>query len=332
MKIAFVGASGHTGYAVSGMAKDESLRCVAVAPGPFGPDDTDRLLKRFVETGHSPAKYDGYIRLLEDARPDIVVVSPWFCNHAEVAASALERGVGVYVEKPVSTTWEGYKRLKAAYEAGNAPLGVMLGIRYEPWFLAAFNAIIEGLVGEPRLLYAQKSYKLGNRPELYHKRETYGGTIPWVASHAVDWVRWLSGQEFTSVSAAHSASHNGGNGDCESTAAMLFTLTNDVFATVNADFLRPTAAQRHDDDRVRVTGSKGTIEVRHREAIYEPFDGPLRLLTQPEPGEPFLDFIRAARDGATPLTTAKDAFAVTQAVLMARDAADNAERLAFTYE
>ena len=100
---------------------------------------------------------------------------------------------------------------------------------------------------------------MGTRPEFYSKRALFGGLIPWVAIHAVDWAMEIGGH-CQSVAASHSTRANRGNGEMEATSALLMELDNGVIATVTADFLRPTASARHDDDRLRVTGTQGMIE------------------------------------------------------------------------
>lgn len=329
MNVVFIGSSGHVNYAFEAVKADPSLVVTGVAPGPTGGESAGRLQEMAAQVGQTPAVFSDYRRMLDELTPDVAVVAPWFCDNAAVAAEALRRGVAAYVEKPLSTTWEGLAALADAQEKTGAALTGMFGIRYEPWFLAAHQAAREGLLGDIRLLQGQKSYKMGTRGPLYLARETYGGTIPWVACHAVDWVRWLSGREFVSVAASHSTAANGGNGDMEATSAMLFTLTDGVIATVTADYLRPAAAARHDDDRVRVTGTAGTLEVVNRQVIYEPFAGERRTLPQPPAGQPFLDFVGSLRGGAPCLVSAKDALAVTAAVLKARDAADAGATLRF---
>jgi predicted dehydrogenase len=57
------------------------------------------------------------------------------------------------------------------------------------------ESIKQGSIGKVRLMNSQKSYKLGSRSEFYKHRQTYGGTIPWVGSHAIDWMYWLSGRD-----------------------------------------------------------------------------------------------------------------------------------------
>ena len=66
--------------------------------------------------------------------------------------------------------------------------------------------------------------------------------IPWVGSHGVDWIRWFSDQEFLSVYASHSKKHNKNHGDLEVSALCHFNLSNEVFASLSIDYLRPNNA------------------------------------------------------------------------------------------
>ena len=69
-------------------------------------------------------------------------------------------------------------------------------------FQAAREAVQQGAIGEPILISSQKSYKYGaKRPWFYKERRTYGGTIPWVGIHALDYMKWVSGQKYTYVAA-----------------------------------------------------------------------------------------------------------------------------------
>ena len=106
----------------------------------------------------------------------------------------------------------------------------------------------------------------GRRSPDYRQRGTYGGTIPWVGSHAVDWIHWLSGERFLTVYAAHSVRDNRGHGDLEMTAICQFTLTNQVFGAASLDYLRPESAPTHGDDRIRLAGTRGVLEIREGRA------------------------------------------------------------------
>ena len=60
----------------------------------------------------------------------------------------------------------------------------------------------------------------------------------------------------------------------------LFELENGASAVVHADYLRPAKAATHGDDRLRIAGSRGVVEVR---------DGRCRLVTEGEPERDITD-------------------------------------------
>ena len=104
------------------------------------------------------------------------------------------------------------------------------------------------------------------------------------------------------------------------TAVLQMELENEVFATVTADYLRPAGGARHDDDRIRVTGTRGMIEVIDGVAWLEN-ELPRRAIALPEPGDPFGEFVRAiAASAADPF--AEDALESTRIALLAREAGD----------
>ncbi|MFB6295580.1 MAG: Gfo/Idh/MocA family protein [Halobacteriales archaeon] len=199
----------------------------------------------------------------------------------------------------------------------------MFGLRYDPAFLTAHERVREGDVGEVRLLNARKSYVLGDRGEPYLRREAYGGTIPWVGIHAIDWIHWFSDLPARTVRARHSRRANRDHGDLEATGVVDLELDGEVFATASLDYLRPGTAPTHGDDRVRVVGTDGVIEVRNGRAylIDGAADGERRL--PQSPGEnPFVDFVEGLRGDSEPRVTAEESFRATETSLHARNAAD----------
>jgi predicted dehydrogenase len=199
----------------------------------------------------------------------------------------------------------------------------MLGLRYAPEFYSAWRAVQDGAVGSVRLVNTRKSYKLGQRPSYYTQRETYGGTIPWVGIHAIDWIQWFSGESFRAVRAQHSAQHNHGFGDLEVSALCQFTMSNEVLASASIDYLRPDSALTHGDDWVRVVGTDGVIEVRQ---------GRVHLINGETAGEEelpvacdrqiFQDFVNDIDGNGPSLLSPQEIFATTKACLLARRSAD----------
>lgn len=321
MKIAIIGGSGHGGLAVP-KGYDGERQFVAIAPGSEG-ESVAGMLQYLREQGYSPKVYEDYKELLEKEQPDIAVVDNYYGEHGKVILDAFEAGCHVFAEKPAATSLEELERLEKAWKKAGTCFMSMLNYRYNGAFHRGWQLIREGAIGKVRLLNAQKSYKFGKRPEFMTRRETYGGTIPWVGIHAIDWILWMSGGQVESVTALQCASE-APNGVCpETTALAQFALSDGMMASLTVDYLNPATAPRHGDDRIRVVGTKGVLEVR---------DGAVKLINeegvqQPEnlPNEDiFEDFLEECRGRKTCLLTGEDSFAATRAAIMAQNAADRA--------
>lgn len=330
MKICFAGESGHTGYVFSQTKGD--LDFAAYAPGPAG-EDVSSLGKRLETLNPKALYYNDYIKMLECEKPDILVVCSYFTQQAQVCVEALVRGINVFSEKPAATSLKDLERLEDAYNRSKGRFCAMYGIRYEPWFLAAKDILDRGILGDVRLIYAQKSYKLGVRQDHYKKRDLYGGTIGWVASHAIDWVHWLSREKFISVYAGHSSLYNRDHGDLEVSSLCSFTMTNEVLAVVSADFLRHEDAPRHDDDRLRIACSDGVLEIRDR-TVYitggeEKGLRTVDLTPYMNKSGIFTDFVNSIRNNDLCMVTAEESFYTARAAIYAGMSADEKRELKF---
>ena len=322
MKIVVIGTSGHYHQAVDAAKAGLCAYPAAVAPGSKG-EETQTLSEKL-----GVKHYLSYSDMLDAEQPDIAVVNPWFCDHAKISADCLKRGIHVFSEKPLATELNDLKTLESVWRESGKALGCMLNLNCCAWFKTLENAVKNGEIGEVRTLHGQKSYRMGTRGAVYQKRADYGGMIPWVGVHAVDWVLRLGGKcEW--VSAAQTTNANRGNGEMESAAAVLLGLQNGVIGTVTADFLRPTASARHDDDRLRVTGTRGMIEAIDGK-VYLENDRPRRELPLLPDENPFARFLRTigTEEGET-LTL--EALNDTRVCLLARWAGDE-ERVIRTEE
>jgi predicted dehydrogenase len=295
---------------------------VGISPGSKG-EKVDTLYKKVCELGYSPEAFEDFEEMLDKVKPDVAVINSYFCDHAKIVLKTLQRKIHVFVEKPIATTLEDLELVKQAYRGAGVSLTAMFGIRYKPWFLTASKAIKSGEIGMHRLLSAQKSYRLGSRSDNYKKRELYGGTIPWVGSHAIDWVYWFSGERFQSVFATDSRLYNKNHGELELNAQCQFTLTNEVMASVSIDYLRPSKAPSHDDDRIRVAGTEGVIEVRGQKVyLINNKESGIQELPLVEEGEIFEDFLKEVAGEGKCMVSAEDSIYITEICLKTRQAAD----------
>jgi len=331
MKAVIIGSCGHYMYIWKGMKKyDIELSAVTegVACGNFTPEiykDTESLVSA-LETGKTSA--------------DIAVINAEFHKNSGYAERLLRLGMHIFLEKPAATELDRLASLRIEYEkavSANPGLQIcpMFGMRAEPHFMTAKRIISEGGIGKIRQIDARKSYKMGTRPKFYSEREKYGGLIPWVAIHGIDLIRWISDAEFTSVNAWHSSEYNRGNGDMEVSSISLFRMTNDIGAVVSADMLRPEKAPTHDDDRIRVVGSEGIIEVCEHKVLLIDAAGAKQIEPAPEDlcGDIFSRMIEYIGESSAEkrknisrsfdFVSAEDIFSATEAALLARLSADN---------
>lgn len=320
MKTVIIGTSGHIDLALGVRDRARGVSFVGIAPG--APDEDARSF--YVEKLEAAAIpwYEDWRAMLDREKPDLAVISPFFHRQCAVTVECLRRGIHAFVEKPMATSLDDLARLRAAYAAGKAKLCPMLAYRYQGEFQAARTAVAQGLVGEPLVLSAQKSYKLGERHGMYTRRATYGGTIPWVAIHAIDWLWWFTAGGLVEVTAAHTTRGNRGHAELESSGACFYRLANGGSASATFDYFRPAGAPGHGDDRLRVAGERGVVEVMNGAATLLAHDAAPRTLAHEEPRSLFLEFVRHLETGSALRITAEEAFAVTEVALKSREAAD----------
>lgn len=320
MKLAFIGTCGHVYNVYDAIESRDDVVICGLAKGS-NLEDIDPFYAFLQKKGHACAKYDDYIRLLDTEKPDIAVVSTLFALCAPISMECLRRGIHVISEKPVASTLEELERLEAEAKTSPAVFSAMHFLRYTPVFYQASELIKQGAIGQPKLITAQKSYKMGTRPEWYRDRSLYGGTIPWVGIHAIDWVYSYAmlGTGKAPVLEEVSAQQFG---NPELAALCQFRFAGDLIASVNMDFYRPAGAPTHGDDRCRVVGTEGIVEVQKGTVILTTKDGEYQITPADTP-DLTTEFIRKIKGEENLCIPAEEIFAITRLALLARDAADH---------
>jgi predicted dehydrogenase len=328
-RIALIGSRGHFTTAAGELDKLAGLQIVGISAGN---DDAAPIKKWCAAKGHSPIEDDDYKAMLDRARPDIAIVAGPFEQHAEMCVQAIGRGIHVLTEKPAALTFEQLAQLRdACARQPQVHLAGMMFSRYDPGFYTAWKLIESGAIGEVRLIDARKSYKLGKRPDYYRDRASYGGTIPWVGSHGIDWIMWYArANRFLSVSAVHSTAHNNDIGTMERSAACQFTLGGGVVASLTVDYFRPANAPTHGDDWARVVGTTGVIEARPESVTLISADNDGKT-ARPVKRETFLmeEFVAHCEGTRKAIINRENTLALTDACLRARQSADEKRVVSF---
>ena len=322
IRVGMIGKDGHTATVLNSIVRMQNVQLVALAKGR--PDDNLAALQKHKAFQPTTRSYETYIQMMDREKPDVVGICLPYAENAAASIEAARRGIHVISEKPAAATMEELQKLEAAIQSGGIHYTLMLGMRGLPRFQIARLAIQQGLVGEPILVSSQKSYKFGKeRPWFYKQSKIYGGTIPWVGIHAIDFMKYVSGVDYLQVSALQGNKAHPGYSGCEDFAGVLFQLKNGGTAICQMDFLRPDSAPTHGDDRLRIAGSDGVLEVLDSQ-------GQITLLSAkggrlpenvPEAPDLFGSFIASIRGAGNPLVSAEEALHITRVCLKAREAA-----------
>ena len=321
MKIVIIGGSGHFGYALDSIKKNPAtLELCAFAPGVPG-DMTDETAN-MLNYDFNAESFDDWRNMLDGVEPDVAVIATRFDMNGVISLECLKRGINCFTEKTIAHSMELLNELEQSAIENNVQIIGMHGMRYSPEFAAAYDAFQDGAIGDLVMLYGRKSYHFNStRSDYYRQRETYGGTILWVAVHAIDWFCWFGG-DITEIYATQTVKGNRGYDECESATAISMHFANDAVGTISADFLRPKNASSHGDDQVRIAGEKGIIEVMHGKAILTNNENHPHELELKHEGDFFGDFCRSLQGKGQCRLTMADTFQVSRAALNARESAD----------
>jgi predicted dehydrogenase len=320
MKVALIGSYGHQGYVINGTKELSDCQMTAIAASDEL-EDISRIVNGYKNEKEQPKPYSDWREMLDREKPDAVGVSPMFCNHQKISVECLKRNIHVMSEKPVAMNLEELEELKEVYSKSDAEFVGMHAMRYQPNFRAGYEALKAGLIGKPILINSQKSYAFSLlRPHFYKERDKFGSSLCWVAIHAIDWTYWMMGG-FENVFATHTTEGNMGYDACESSGVIAFKLKDCGQGCINFDFLK---AQKDTipQDRCRIAGDKGVIEIYDRKAFIVTHDEELRELELKPEESFFKSFIESIQGKGECLLNAEDTFEVTRLALLARDSAD----------
>jgi len=351
------------GYAFMGKAHSHAWRNVAaLRPGAPGVRqqvlvgrDADAVAAAADQYGWAESATD-WREVLDRDDIDIVDVCVPGHLHAEVAIAALEAGKHVIAEKPLANTMaEAEKMVATAKAARERGVHSMVGFNYRrvPALALAQRHIAEGRLGDVRQVrvsYLQDWLADDAAPMTWRlRRELAGsGALGDLASHAVDQVRFLLGQEVTAVNAiTHTfvPQRTGADGPEEVTVddAAWGTLRTDAGAVVSLEVTRMATARKNALG-IEVYGSNGALRfdlesLNHLDVCLDGADSFSRQLVT-EQHDPYIDgwwppghvlgwdatftnqaadFLAALAAGREPSPSFEDGFAV-QRVLAAIEA------------
>lgn len=323
MRIGFVGGNGH--HYLRGFIKSPPDKSVFVAACGDGADDA--AAERWGKS-HNAQWFDSFDTLCRDFKPDVISVGAVYGRNGEWVAKALEHRVPVVSDKPIASSWKQLDRIHALINETKLNVITEFDMRCRPEFRAARQAVLDGKIGTVLLATAQKSYRFGMRPKWYADRDLYGGTLLWIASHGIDAVRYVSGITPNRVTGHQGNLSHPELGSFEDHLAVLYSAENGATAAVHADFSRGKEAATHGDDRIRVAGSEGVVELRDGRCYVTTNTAALTDITDTQqPLKPHEAMWDAVQGNSCDVYSTGHTLEMAKLLLRSRDACDKSEWL-----
>jgi len=281
-----------------------------------------------------------YLRMLDETRPDGVIVATPNQLHVPVGLACVERKLAMLVEKPVADSLLAAIDLVDAAECARVPVLVGHHRRHNPIMRKAAELIDSGGIGA---VTAVTGFWLGRKPDDYFniawRREAGGGPVLINGIHDIDCLRMLCG-EIETIQASTASKARGF--PVEDTAAAVIRFASGALGTLTISDAVSTPWSwewtsrenpfypQESQDCFLVAGTKGSLAIPSLDHWWhEPGQGwgdPLTRRRIPvTPADPYVEQMRnfagVIRDDAIPVMSGVEGVRTLAATLAITESA-----------
>ncbi|HUM14938.1 MAG TPA: Gfo/Idh/MocA family oxidoreductase [Candidatus Nitrosotalea sp.] len=216
-----------------------------------------------------PGVFEQWERMLDEAKPDIVVIASPPNLHREIALRALSQGAHVLCEKPLAmTAAEGRNMVDAAAKAQRVAM-TCFNWRFVPAMQRFHSLVEEGAVGRlfhtgGRWLGARWADESAPITWRMDRAQAGHGAMGDMGVHLIDMVRWHFG-EFAKVAAQAGVAYasrtvpgGGGSADAEDFCSVIGELASGGHVTLSVS----RAARGANEASLEAYGSQGALVYR----------------------------------------------------------------------
>jgi myo-inositol 2-dehydrogenase/D-chiro-inositol 1-dehydrogenase len=251
------------------------------------------------------------------AAADAVVVATPAELHAMTVGAAIDRGLPVLCEKPLTADLPSTTALVRRIEEMGAHVEVGFQRRHDPAYLAAHDRVVDGTAGRVHLLRLT-AHDPRSAPRLPSAWAPDDAAPPFLHSwiHDFDFVRWVTDQEVVEVTvdgSRYDEPRPADPGELE-TAVIVMRLSGGTLGVLEATWLHPSGY----DSRVELVADGAHLSMGLLRAPIEHLDRPSADGERREPWTGYLDrfavayraelisFLAAVRGEHRPASTPRD--------------------------
>jgi predicted dehydrogenase len=232
-----------------------------------------------------------------EKEPDAVLIAAPTAMHLPIAFEAAERGIHLFVEKPLANELAQVEELKRVIRNVGLISFVACNLRFHPGLLAVRRLVHEQCLGRVLSIRVEVGHYLPawhpweDYRSTYSAREDLGGGVILDAIHEIDYVRWLVGEVTGVFCLAGKLSSL--EIDTEDSAALLLQFECGVIGEIHLDYV-----QRSYSRNCQAICEEGTIRWDYVDGTvrwYSAATGTWECFKQPQdwqPNQMYLDEMR----------------------------------------
>lgn len=148
--------------------------------------DPDKI--KSAEATYHVRGYTDYSAMLNNEKPDAVIIAVPTQYHKKIALDCLEQGAHIFVEKPIAGTLEDAEQIIAKAKEKNKLFTVGHVERFNPIVTQVKELIQQNVIGKP---YLVKTIRVGPFPKRLYGMT--GGVLVDLAVHDIDVIQYLIG-------------------------------------------------------------------------------------------------------------------------------------------
>ena len=221
--------------------------------------------EQLAAAGRVKITHSDFPAMLREVECDVVAIGDYYSRRGALAIAALSAGRHVLGDKPLCTSLSELDEIERLSAQQGKLVSLQLDCRGQASFRLAREIIRSGEIGDVTSFHIDAQHPLlpGTRPAWYFEPGKHGGTINDIGVHAFDFVPWMTGLDWGSITAARSWNGKAREfphfQDC---AQLMATLSNGAGVLADFSYLAPDKLgyQLPQYWRLFIHGTKGMLE------------------------------------------------------------------------
>ena len=240
----------------------DTLRLIPETVGRIALVETDA--ERIAKAG-AHAVYPSLGALLAAERPDVAFIMRPTDEVEEPAIQCAEAGIPLVIDKHVTHTSDGLRRILAACERNGVKMTTGYTWRYSPVARQLREWVADGVLGrvycfDVRMVTTAVTVRLED-PQfawLFDRSRSGGGVLIWLACHFIDLIRFVLQREVVAVTAT-AARLTEAESSVEDVASVSFEMDDGSVGTLHSAYVMPSGFESNYDTFFGIWGDAGDV-------------------------------------------------------------------------